>query len=94
MWLILLMNEKLNITECNRYRRFCRLKSKNYFTEKLEAAGNDQSVAYPSLDLMLASAEPSDGGDANTKSLSFNFKHQFALVEIEVPVKAYLDEAK
>ncbi|WP_165357023.1 fimbrillin family protein [Bacteroides stercoris] len=86
-------DEKLNITDVTGIEDL-QVKIKNYFTEKLEAAGNDQSVAYPSLDLMLASAEPSDGGDANTKSLSFNFKHQFALVEIEVPVKAYLDEAK
>lgn len=86
-------DEKLNITDVTDIEDL-QVKIKNYFTEKLEAAGNDQSVAYPSLDLMLASAEPSDGGDANTKSLSFNFKHQFALVEIEVPVKAYLDEAK
>ena len=86
-------DEKLNITDVTGIEDL-QVKIKNYFTEKLEAAGNDQSVAYPSLDLMLASAEPSDGGDANTKSLSFNSKHQFALVEIEVPVKAYLDEAK
>ena len=86
-------DEKLDITDVTGIEDL-QVKIKNYFTEKLEAAGNDQSVAYPSLDLMLASAEPSDGGDANTKSLSFNFKHQFALVEIEVPVKAYLDEAK
>ncbi|WP_288669135.1 fimbrillin family protein [uncultured Bacteroides sp.] len=86
-------DEKLNITDVTGIEDL-QVKIKNYFTEKLEAAGNDQSVVYPSLDLMLASAEPSDGGDANTKSLSFNFKHQFALVEIEVPVKAYLDEAK
>ena len=86
-------DEKLNITDVTGIEDL-QVKIKNYFTEKLEAAGNDQSVAYPSLDLMLASAEPSDGGDANTISLSFNFKHQFALVEIEVPVKAYLDEAK
>ena len=86
-------DEKLNITDVTGIEDL-QVKIKNYFTEKLEAAGNDQSVVYPSLDLMLASADPSDGGDANTKSLSFNFKHQFALVEIEVPVKAYLDEAK
>ena len=86
-------DEKLNITDVTGIEDL-QVKIKNYFTEKLEAAGNDQSIAYPSLDLMLASAEPSDGGDANNKSLSFNFKHQFALVEIEVPVKAYLDEAK
>lgn len=67
---------------------------KEYFTQKLEVAGNDQSIAYPSLDLMLASAEPTDIGNANTKSLSFDFKHQLALMEIEVPVKAYLDTEK
>lgn len=67
---------------------------KEHFTQKLEAAGNDQSIAYPSLDLMLASAEPTDIGNANTKSLSFDFKHQLALMEIEVPVKAYLDTDK
>ena len=67
---------------------------KEHFTQKLEAAGNDQSIAYPSLDLMLASAEPTDIGNANAKSLSFDFKHQLALMEIEVPVKAYLDTDK
>lgn len=67
---------------------------KEHFTQKLEVAGNDQSIAYPSLDLMLASAEPTDIGNANTKSLSFDFKHQLALMEIEVPVKAYLDTDK
>lgn len=67
---------------------------KEYFTQKLEVAGNDQSIAYPSLDLMLASAEPTDIGNANAKSLSFDFKHQLALMEIEVPVKAYLDTDK
>ena len=67
---------------------------KEHFTQKLEAAGNDQSIAYPSLDLMLASAEPIDIGNANTKSLSFDFKHQLALMEIEVPVNAYLDTQK
>ena len=67
---------------------------KEHFTQKLEVAGNDQSIAYPSLDLMLASAEPTDIGNANAKSLSFDFKHQLALMEIEVPVKAYLDTDK
>lgn len=67
---------------------------KEHFTQKLKAAENDQSIAYPSLDLMLASAEPTDIGNANTKSLSFDFKHQLALMEIEVPVKAYLDTDK
>lgn len=67
---------------------------KEHFTQKLEAAGNDQNIAYPSLDLMLASAEPTDIGNANAKSLSFDFKHQLALMEIEVPVKAYLDTDK
>lgn len=67
---------------------------KEHFTQKLEVVGNDQSIAYPSLDLMLASAEPTDIGNANAKSLSFDFKHQLALMEIEVPVKAYLDTDK
>lgn len=63
---------------------------KTYFDEKLGKNTHNQLTMYPSLDLMLASSEPATGD----KSLSFSFKHQMALVEIAVPVKAYLDESK
>lgn len=65
-------------------------KIKTYFDEKLGKNTHNQLTMYPSLDLMLASSEPATGD----KSLSFSFKHQMALVEIAVPVKAYLDESK
>lgn len=65
-------------------------KIKTYFDEKLGNNTYNQLTMYPSLDLMLASSEPATGD----KSLSFSFKHQMALVEIAVPVKAYLDESK
>lgn len=65
-------------------------KIKTHFDEKLGKNTHNQLTMYPSLDLMLASSEPATGD----KSLSFSFKHQMALVEIAVPVKAYLDESK
>lgn len=86
-------DDKLNITDATGIEDL-QAKIETYFTEKLDAAGNDQSIAYPSLDLMMASAEPADIEGSNDKSLSFNFKHRFALIEIAVPVKAYLDVAK
>lgn len=63
---------------------------KKHFDKKLGNNTYNQLTMYPSLDLMLASSEPATGD----KSLSFSFKHQMALVEIAVPVKAYLDESK
>lgn len=86
-------DDKLNITDATGIEDL-QAKIETYFTEKLDAAGNDQSIAYPSLDLMMASAEPADIEGSNDKSLSFNFKHRFALIEIAVPVKAYLDVVK
>lgn len=86
-------DDKLNITDATGIEDL-QAKIETYFTEKLDAAGNDQSIAYPSLDLMMASAEPADIEGSNDKSLSFNFKHRFALIEIAVPVKAYLDVTK
>lgn len=86
-------DDKLNITDATGIEDL-QAKIETYFTEKLDAAGNDQSIAYPSLDLMMASAEPADIEGSNDKSLSSNFKHRFALIEIAVPVKAYLDVVK
>lgn len=67
---------------------------KAHFDTKLENNTYNQLTMYPSLDLMLATAEPETVEGANDKALSFSFKHQMALVEIAVPVKAYLDESK
>lgn len=67
---------------------------KAHFDAKLEGSLHNQATTYASLDLMLATAEPETIEGADDKSLSFSFTHQMALVEIAVPVKAYLDEAK
>lgn len=69
-------------------------KIKEHFNGKLTANLTNQATAYTSLDLMLAAAEPTAVEGAGGRALSFSFTHQMALVEIAVPVKAYLDEAK
>ena len=56
---------------------------KNYFTTNFSYEQNTADL-YEAADLMMAEAEPDDEGNLN-----FSLGHQFAMIEINVPVRHY-----